>query len=49
MLNKEVAALKKALLEATELRAEDKADNEKTIKMSDAGVFYIMVAFYCKN
>merc|ERR1719440_2457797 len=33
-LNKEVAELKKALLEATELRAEEKAENEKTVKMA---------------
>merc|ERR1719183_2664704 len=31
MLNKEISKLKKALLEATELRAEDKAENQKQI------------------
>jgi len=36
-LNKEVAELKKALLEATELRQEEKADNEKTVKMAKEG------------
>jgi len=36
-LNKDIASLKKALLEATELRAEDKAENDKTIQMSDEG------------
>jgi predicted nucleic acid-binding Zn-ribbon protein len=36
-LNKAIAELKKALLEATELRAEEKADNEKTIEMATEG------------
>merc|ERR1719440_2282418 len=36
-LNKKIAALKKALLEATELRAEEKAENEKTIAMAEEG------------
>merc|ERR1719486_1568009 len=36
-LNKAIAKLKKALLEATELRAEEKAENEKTIAMSTEG------------
>jgi len=36
-LNGKIAELKKALLEATELRADDKAENEKTIEMSDEG------------
>jgi len=36
-LNKAVADLKKALLEATELRAEGKAENEKTIEMATQG------------
>jgi DNA repair exonuclease SbcCD ATPase subunit len=36
-LNKAIAGLKKALLEATELRAEEKADNEKTIQMATEG------------
>merc|ERR1719359_1919195 len=35
---------KKALLEATELRAEDKADNEKTISMSDEGAEAVKLA-----
>merc|ERR1719326_1334313 len=36
-LNGQIAELKKALLEATELRNEDKAENEKTMEMSEAG------------
>jgi len=36
-LNKAIAELKKALLEATELRAEGKAENEKTIAMATEG------------
>jgi hypothetical protein len=36
-LEKAVAELKKALLEATELRAEEKAENEKTITMATEG------------
>jgi len=36
-LNKKIAELKKALLEATELRAEEKAENEKTIAMAEEG------------
>jgi len=36
-LNKDIASLKKALLEATELRASDKAENDKTIAMSAEG------------
>lgn len=36
-LNKQIAELKKALLEATELRAEEKAENEKTITMAEDG------------
>jgi len=44
VLNKEVSDLQKALLEATELRAEDKADNEKTISMSDAGAESVKLA-----
>lgn len=34
---KAISELKKALLEATELRAEEKEDNEKTIKMATEG------------
>merc|ERR1719399_1658312 len=36
-LNGQIAELKKALLEATELRDEEKAENEKTMEMSEAG------------
>jgi len=36
-LNEAIAKLKKALLEATELRAEEKAENEKTISMAEEG------------
>merc|ERR1719326_2299410 len=36
-LNGNIAELKKALLEATELRNEEKAENEKTMDMSEAG------------
>merc|ERR1719398_2702 len=35
---------KKALLEATELRAEDKAENEKTIAMTEEGADAVKVA-----
>jgi len=34
---KQIAELKKELLEATELRADDKAENKETIEMSDEG------------
>jgi len=37
-LQKDMAALQKGLLEATELRAEEKADNEKTESMSDEAI-----------
>jgi len=37
VLSKEIAALKKALMEATELRQEEKAENEKTMKDAGAG------------
>jgi len=43
-LNGEIAELKKALLEATELRAEDKAENEKTISMSEDGAESVKLA-----
>merc|ERR1719454_933499 len=43
-LNKEIAELKKALLEATELRAEEKAENEKTIAMAAEGAKYTKLA-----
>merc|ERR1719399_967267 len=43
-LNGQVAELKKALVEATELRAEDKAENEKTIAMTDEGADAVKVA-----
>jgi predicted RNase H-like nuclease (RuvC/YqgF family) len=36
-LEKAISELKKALLEATELRAEEKAENEKTIEMATEG------------
>jgi len=37
-LQKDVAGLNKGLLEATELRGEEKADNAKTINMSDEAI-----------
>jgi len=43
-LNGDIAELKKALLEATELRADDQADNEKTISMSDDGAASVKLA-----
>jgi len=43
-LNGQIADLKKALLEATELRAEDKADNEQTISESDGGAAAVKLA-----
>jgi len=43
-LNGQIAELKKALLEATELRADDKADNEKTIAMSEGGSAAVKLA-----
>jgi chromosome segregation ATPase len=43
-LNGKIAELKKALLEATELRADDKAENEKTIEMSDEGAEAVKLA-----
>jgi len=43
-LNGQVAELKKALLEATELRASDKADNEKTMDMSSEGAEAVKMA-----
>merc|ERR1712187_338866 len=36
-LESQIAEMQKALLEATELRAEEKADNERTIKMTEDG------------
>merc|ERR1712118_453737 len=38
VLGNEIAALRKGLFEATELRAEEKADNKKTIGDSEAGL-----------
>jgi len=38
ILGDEIAALRKGLFEATELRAAEKADNEKTISDSEAGL-----------
>merc|ERR1719253_2590552 len=43
-LNGQIAELKKALLEATELRAEEKAENEKTMEMSQEGADAVKVA-----
>merc|ERR1719261_1704534 len=43
-LNGQIAELKKALLEATELRDEEKAENEKTMDMSDAGADAVKLA-----
>jgi len=43
-LNGEIAELKKELLEATELRNEDKADNEKAISMSQDGADAVKLA-----
>merc|ERR1719356_487138 len=43
-LNKAIAELKKALLEATELRAEGKAENEKTIAMATEGKEAVVMA-----
>jgi predicted nucleic acid-binding Zn-ribbon protein len=43
-LHKEIAELKKALNEATELRAQEKADNENTIKMSEEGAASVKLA-----
>ena len=37
-LSKEIADLRKSLFEATELRAKEKAENEKTIADSEAGL-----------
>merc|ERR1719183_1746909 len=44
VLNKEISELQKALLEATELRAEDKAENEKTIEMAEEGANSVKLA-----
>merc|ERR1719356_1098272 len=43
-LEKQIAELKKALLEATELRAEGKAENEKTIAMATEGSEAVKIA-----
>jgi len=43
-LNGQIAELKKGLLEATELRNEDKADNEKGIEMSQEGADAVKLA-----
>merc|ERR1712224_794634 len=48
-LNGQIAELKKALLEATELRAEDKAENEKTIAMSEEGAEAVKLALGILN
>jgi len=42
--NAQIAELKKELLEATELRAEDKAENTKTVEMSEEGVSAVKLA-----
>jgi len=43
-LNGQIAELKKALNEATELRADDKATNEETMTMSDEGAESVKMA-----
>merc|ERR1719389_1364249 len=43
-LNGQISELKKALLEATELRSENKAENEKTVSMSDEGAEAVKMA-----
>merc|ERR1719329_1808813 len=43
-LNGQVAELKKALLEATELRADDKAENTKNMEMTEEGADAVKVA-----
>jgi len=43
-LQSDIAALQKALLEATELRNEDKAENTKTIAMSEEAVASVKLA-----
>jgi len=43
-LTGQIAELKKALFEAAELRADDKADNEKTISESEAGADSVKLA-----
>merc|ERR1719316_40811 len=48
-LNGQVAELKKALLEATELRADDKAENSKTISMSEEGAEAVKLALGILN
>jgi len=44
-LQKDVADLQKGLLEATELRADEKKDNSKTISMSDEAIASVKSAF----
>jgi len=48
-LNGQIAELKKALLEATELRADDKAENAKTISMSEEGAEAVKLALGILN
>jgi len=43
-LNEQISELKKGLLEATELRNEEKAENEKTITMSQEGADAVKLA-----
>merc|ERR1719218_465288 len=43
-LNGQVAELKKALLEATELRADDKAENTKNMEMTEEGADAVKLA-----
>jgi hypothetical protein len=53
--SKEIAELQKALLEATELRSEEKATNEKTLEESEAGkkavdqAILVLQDFYSAN
>merc|ERR1711904_447843 len=44
ILGNEIAALRKSIFEATELRNEEKADNEKTIADSEAGLEAVKAA-----
>merc|ERR1719240_2188125 len=48
-LNTEISELKKALLEATELRDENKAENKKTIEMSKDGAASVKLALEVLN
>merc|ERR1719240_40062 len=48
-LNTEISELKKALLEATELRDENKAENKKTIEMSKEGAASVKLVLEVLN